>query len=59
MLTASWKAYVASEAWAQLTERQRNPTEPWNEWYHRARVALEENPPDEKAYALVLRMIEL
>ncbi len=59
MLAASWKAYVASEAWARLTDRQRNPTEPWNEWYRRARVALEEDPPGEKAQAIVLRMTEL
>lgn len=59
MLAASWKAYVASDAWSRLTERQRNPTEPWNEWYRRARVALEEDPPGEKAHAMVLRMIEL
>lgn len=59
MLAASWKAYVASEAWARLSESQRNPTEPWNEWYRRTRVALEEDPPGEKARALVLRMTEL
>ena len=59
ILAASWKAYVASEAWARLTERQRNPTEPWNEWYRRARVALEEDPPGDKARAMVLRMTEL
>jgi DNA-binding transcriptional MerR regulator len=59
MLAASWKAYVASEAWARLTERQRNPTEPWNQWYLRLRIALEEDPPGEKARALVLRMTEL
>jgi DNA-binding transcriptional MerR regulator len=59
ILAASWKAFVASEAWAQLTERQRNPTEPWNEWYRRLRIALEEDPPGEKARAVVLRMTEL
>jgi len=58
-LAASWKAYVASSGWARLSERQRNPTEPWNEWYLRARAALEEDPPGEKAQALVLRMTEL
>jgi DNA-binding transcriptional MerR regulator len=59
MLAASWRTYVASEAWGRLTERQRNPTEPWNEWYRRLRVALEEDPPGEKAQAMVLRMTEL
>lgn len=59
ILAASWKAFVASEAWARLTERQQNPTEPWNEWYVRLRVALEEDPPGEKARAVVLRMTEL
>lgn len=59
ILAASWKAFVASEAWAHLTERQRNPTEPWNAWYLRLRVALEEDPPGEKARAVVLRMTEL
>lgn len=58
-IAACWKAYVASEAWARLEERQRNPTEPWNEWYVRMRAALEEDPPGEKAQALVLRMTEL
>jgi DNA-binding transcriptional MerR regulator len=58
-LAASWKAFVASEAWARLEERQRNPTEPWNAWYLRVRSALEEDPPGEKARALVLRMTEL
>lgn len=58
-LAASWKAFVASGAWARLEERQRNPTEPWNEWYLRVRSALEEDPPGDKARALVLRMTEL
>lgn len=59
ILAESWKTFVASEAWARLTERQRNPTEPWNEWYLRLRIALEEDPPGERARAVVLRMTEL
>ncbi len=58
-MAASWKAYVASDAWARLEERQRNPTEPWNQWYLRVRAALEEDPPGEKARGLVLRLTEL
>ena len=54
-----WKKYTASEAWAKLEERQRNPTEPWNEWYRKMRIALEEDPPGEKAVAMVTRLMEL
>ncbi|MBZ5575243.1 MAG: MerR family transcriptional regulator [Acidobacteriia bacterium] len=58
-MAAHWRKYIASDAWARLEERQRNPTEPWNEWYLRARLALEEDPPGEKARDLVTRLIEL
>jgi DNA-binding transcriptional MerR regulator len=59
VMAMRWKKYTASEAWAKLEERQRNPTEPWNEWYRRMRIALEEDPPGEKAVAMVTRLMEL
>ena len=58
-MAANWKRFTSSEAWTRLEERQRNPTEPWNEWYVRMREALEEEPPGEKLQAIVVRMIEL
>lgn len=58
-MAANWKRFTASEAWVRLEERQRNPTEPWNEWYVRMREALEEEPPGEKLHAIVVRMLEL
>jgi DNA-binding transcriptional MerR regulator len=58
-MAANWKRFTASEAWTRLEERQRNPTEPWNQWYVRMREALEEDPPGEKLHAIVVRMTEL
>ena len=58
-MAANWKKFIASEAWTKMDERQRNPTEPWNEHFRRTRVALEEDPPGKNAQALVLRMMEL
>ena len=56
---ASWRKYIASEEWARLDDRMRNPTEPWNDWFLRVRAALEEEPPGEKAQDFVTRMMEL
>lgn len=58
-MAANWKHFTQSEAWARLDERQRNPTEPWNEWYVRMRAALEEDPPGERLHEVVVRILEL
>lgn len=58
-MAANWKKLRESEAWARLEERQRNPTEPWNQWYVRMRGALEEEPLGQPALDLVARLIEL
>jgi len=58
-IAASWRNYIASDEWARLEDRVRNPTEPWNEWFLRVRAALEEDPPGEKAQEFVARMMEL
>ena len=58
-MAANWRRFIASEAWSRLEERQRNPAEPWNQWYVRMREALEEDPPGEELHAIVVRMIEM
>jgi hypothetical protein len=58
-MAANWRRFIASEDWARLEECQRNPAEPWNQWFMRMREPLEKDPSSEKLHAVVGRLIEL